>query len=277
MTKNLPGSNPVRLNDCRVHRDILTNASLNATCIPAQVWLAYGHFMEDHCPAPGHGGAFPPTQWTVIIEAVSANPGRASAALEQLCCAYRQPILNWFKRKDYYQDPEDLTHSFVAYLIEKSVLQKVTPRTGKFRCFLATVMHNFLRDTWDKNGAAKRGADVERVPLLEDEADLAEAACADSQLDVDFALDIHRKVMRELEPRDELKPYLFQKDSSEGWEAIAARLAKPATAVRKEVSRLRRRHWEIFHNEVAQIVTPAGRAEETRYLYELLFRNLPSE
>jgi hypothetical protein len=43
------------------------------------------------------------------------------------------------------------------------------------------------------------------------------------------------------------------------------------------VSRLRRSHWESFHNEVAQIVTPMDRTEETRYLYELLFRNLPLE
>jgi len=227
-------------------------------------------------PAPG-GGNFPTTQWTVIVDAVSDNPARAKEALEKLCAAYREPIVRWFRRKDYYQDPEDLTHSFVAYLIEKNLLNKVTPRTGLFRAFLAVTMQKFLWDVWDKAGAQKRGRDVEKVSLSENDVDVQADGHADSELDVDFALVIHRKVMDALTPPEELKPYIFQKDSSEGWEAIAARAGKTSTAVRQEVGRLKRRHWERFRDEVAQIVTPANRAEETRYLYELLFRNLPSE
>ncbi len=233
--------------------------------------------MEANSTSPGHGPAFPPTQWTVIIDVVSANPERARAALEKLCGDYRQPIVNWFRRKDFYQDPEDLTHSFVAYLIEKSLLHKVAPRTGKFRAYLADTMQKFLWDSWDKNGAQKRGRDVEKVSLTDNDVDVQAHGQADSQLDLDFALVIHRKVMAALAPTDELKPYIFQKDSSEGWDAVAARVNKTSAAVRKEVSRLRRGHWEYFQDEVAQIVTPANRTEETRYLYELLFRNLPAE
>src|SRR6266513_1439628 len=125
--------------------------------------------MEEHSSTLGRGSAFPPTQWTVIIDAVSTDPARARAALETLCAAYRQPIVNWFKRKDFYQDPEDLTQSFVAYLIEKRLLTKVTPRMGKFRAFLADTMQKFLWDTWDKDGAQKRGRDVEKVSLADDD------------------------------------------------------------------------------------------------------------
>src|SRR6266498_4896763 len=53
----------------------------------------------------------------------------------------------------------------------------------------------------------------------------------DSQLDLDFALLIHRKVMESLAPTKELKPYIFQKDSIEGWDAIATRLGKTSTGV----------------------------------------------
>jgi hypothetical protein len=233
--------------------------------------------MEADASPPTRGANFPTTQWTVIIEAVSDNPARAREALEKLCAAYREPIVRWFRRKDYYRDPEDLTHSFVAYLIEKNLLSKVAPRAGRFRAFLADTMQKFLWDSWDKDGAAKRGRDVEKVPLAESDVDAEAGGQTDSQLDVDFALIIHGKVMEALSPVDELKPYLFQKDSSQGWEDIAARLGKSSTAIRKEVSRLRRRHWERFRDEVAQIVTPANRAEETRYLYEVLFRNLPAD
>lgn len=233
--------------------------------------------MEEQSSTPGRGSAFPPTQWTVIIDAVSTEPARARAALETLCIAYRQPIVNWFKRKDFYQEPEDLTHSFVAYLVEKNLLNKVAPRTGRFRCFLVTAMQKFLWDTWDRNNAQKRGRDVEKVSLTDNDVDVQAEGQTNSQLDLDFALVIHRKVMKSLAPTEELKPYIFQKDSSEGWEAIATRVNKTAAAVRKEVSRLRRGHWECFRDEVAKIVTPADRAEETRYLYELLFRNFPQE
>jgi len=224
-----------------------------------------------------HNAAFPTTQWTVIVDAVSTNPERARAALGRLCAVYRQPIVNWFRRKDYYQDPEDLTQSFVVYLIEKSMLNKVTPCAGKFRAFLADTMQKFLWDTWDRDGAQKRGRDVEKLSLSDNDLDVQADGEVDSRLDLDFALVIHGKVMAHLAPAPELKTYLFQKESSEGWEEIAGRLGKTATAVRKEVSRLRRGHWEKFRDEVAQIVTPGNRAEETRYLYELLFRNLPAE
>lgn len=196
--------------------------------------------------------------------------------MEQLCATYRQPIVNWFRRKDFYQDPEDLAHSFLAYLIEKSLLNKVTPRTGKFRAFLADTMQKFLWDSWDRNNAQKRGRAVEKVSLSENDFDVGTDGHGDSQLDLDFALVIHAKVMSSLNPKPELKSYIFQRDSAEGWDTIGARLGKTSVAVRKEVSRLRRSHWEMFRDEVAQIVTPANRAEETRYLYELLFRNVPS-
>lgn len=233
--------------------------------------------MAANSSPPEGGGAFPSTQWTVIVDAVSSNPDRAREALEKLCANYRQPIVNWFRRKDYYQDPEDLAHSYVSYLIEKSLLNKVAPRTGRFRAFLADTMQKFLWDNWDRNGAQKRGRDVEKMSLHDNDVDVHAEGDTDSQLDLDFALVIHRKVMEQLQPRPELKSYIFQKDSNEGWGEIAIRSGKSPVAVRKEISRLRRGHWESFRDEVAQIVTPANRAEETRYLYELLFRNLPPD
>ena len=54
------------------------------------------------------------------------------------------------------------------------------------------------------------------------------------------------------------------------------RFGKTSQALRQEVSRLRRKHWELFRDEVAQISTPSEKTDETRYLYELLFRNLPA-
>src|SRR3954466_7476901 len=116
--------------------------------------------MESNLCPSGQGPNFPATQWTVIVDAVSNDSGRASQALEDLCRAYRLPIVNWFRRKDFYQDPEDLAHGFITYLIEKSLLNKVAMRTGSFRAFLAGSMQRYLWDTWNKNTALKRGGDV---------------------------------------------------------------------------------------------------------------------
>lgn len=239
--------------------------------------VACAILMNEPSPSPRDGSAFPVTQWTVIIEAVSGNPEKAQAALEDLCRRYRQPIVNWFRRKDFRNDPEDLTHDFDIYLIGKGLLNKVTPRTGKFRCFLAATLRYFLADFWDKERAQKRGGGVEKVPIDENDVIRGAVGSADESLDADFALEIHRKVMERLSPPEDLKRFIFQKDSSQGWNDIGASLKKTAPAIRQEVRRLRRRHWELFSDEVAEIVTPAQRAEETRYLYELLFKISPAE
>jgi hypothetical protein len=240
--------------------------------------------MLNSSSASGQDSAFPTTQWTVILDVVSMDPEKAQKALAKLCELYRQPIVNWFRRNEFRRDPEDRAHDFVAYLIEKKLVERTAgqavnakPEAGRFRRFLATAMWNFLRDCWDKDGARKRGADATSVPLGDWDGSAQVQAVADSQLDLEIALTIHARVMQKLVPAPELAVFIFQKDSCEPWDEISIRLQRTPEAVRKEVSRLRRRHWELFRDEVAQIVTPPNKAEETRYLYELLFRNPPLE
>ncbi len=215
---------------------------------------------------------FPTTQWTVVIESNSDRPEQARQALEKLCATYRDPIIRWFKRRTFDSTAEDHAQEFLAYLLSKNLLARVTKRSGRFRFFLFACLRFYLLEARRRG----RGQQAE-VPLLDKDIDGQAVASQDSQLDVDFALTIHRKVMDRLKPPRELIPYLFLKDTSIGWDEIAEPLQRTAGAVRKEVSRLRRGHWETFHREVAEIVTPDHRAEETRYLYELLFKHLPPE
>ena len=225
--------------------------------------------------------AFPPTQWTVVAEAASADPARARVALEQLCANYRPAIVAWFRRKDFQRDPEDLAQSFLAYFLSQNILQnsagKFAARSGRFRTFLAVTMQNFLHDTWDRELAQKRGGGTEVVSLDADELDPADGSKGDSRLDVDFALLIHGRVMAQLRPGAELRRFIFEKDAPGGWEALAAGLGRTSAAVRKEVSRMRDEHWQRFRNEVAQTVAVAERDGETRYLYKLLFDHAPAE
>ena len=248
-----------------------------STCVESAALVVRDILMEEIQSTSGRSSAFPSTQWTLVIEAVSENPDLASRALEKLCGVYRDPIVNWFGRRCYNHDGEDMAHEFIAYLLNKNLLSRLTPRTGRLRFFLADCMRKFLSDESGKASALKRGGDIAKVPLADGHLDFQAQGPADSQLDLDFALVIHRKVMDRLAPTPELIPYLFQKETSTSWDSIAARLQRTSVAVRKEVSRLRRAHWETFRDEVASIVMPGDTADETRYLYELLFRHLPVE
>lgn len=51
------------------------------------------------------------------MEAASQDPERARKALAKLCELYRQPIVNWFRRHEFHDDPEDRAHDFLAYLL----------------------------------------------------------------------------------------------------------------------------------------------------------------
>jgi len=245
-------------------------------CIRARGSIVFRNRMEGELSPPDRGSVFPTTQWTVIVEAVSTDPERARQALEKLCVIYHRPILNWFKRRSPEADAKDLAQNFVVYLLERNLLIKVAPKSGKFKCFLVASMRKFRSDQWEKDGAQKRGGGVEKVPLTDCDIDLQAQETADSQYDLDIALTIHERVMNKLAPPPELAPFIFQKDSSDSWDEIADRLKTTPTAIRQKAGRLRRKHWESFRDEVAQTVTPPNQADETRYLYELLFKNLPS-
>jgi DNA-directed RNA polymerase specialized sigma24 family protein len=223
--------------------------------------------------ADGHS-PFPKTQWTVITQTLSDDPEVARAALEKLCLTYRDVIVGWFRRRLSPEEAEEVGQDFIVFLITKALLGKVTARTGHFRMFLVACMRNFLRDFLDKQNAQKRGGGIEKVSLADNDMN-AEAAGPDLELDLEFARNIHRRVMERLSIPCELARYIFE-SGDEGWDEVAARLSRTPTALRQQVSRSRRRHWEEFAREVAETVVPEFRTDDTRHLYELLIRHGPS-
>jgi len=253
--------------------------------------------MEEPSSASQDRSPFPQTQWPIILAAGSQNPQQAQAALDKLCSLYRKPIVNWFLRNNRYgADSEDLTHDFVIYLLGKSLLLKVTPPSGPpaesggvnlertspaatqqkptFRSFLRACLKNFLRDHWDRVNAQKRGGQAIIVPL--DEALVSENESETfGHLDVDLALAIHGRVMKKLASPVELVKYIFRKDENIHWQDVAAQLDVKAPALRQAIRRLRLKHWKIFNDEVAELVSQENNSEETQYLYELLFKNPP--
>ena len=85
----------------------------------------------------GHS-PFPKTLWTECVELASeGNSSASEAALRQLCADYREPILVWLRRRGTDQvAAEDLTHGFIAFLLESNRLGSVERGKGRFRSFL---------------------------------------------------------------------------------------------------------------------------------------------
>jgi DNA-directed RNA polymerase specialized sigma24 family protein len=226
----------------------------------------------------GPHSLFPRTHWTVVIEASSHDPAKAREALDKLCTVYRQPIVNWLRRHDYGQDAEDLAHEFVAFLLQKNRLKNFVRREEQFRKFLCTCLIRFLGDLRDKANAQKRGEGVEPEPL--DGHDVAGLTDVGKQLDREIAIEVHRRVMARLAQDyaargealrfQELRRFVFGKESNTSYADVASRLSIAANSVKKAVFDLRERYFDYFRTEVAQTVSLDELNEETRYIFTLL-------
>jgi len=104
------------------------------------------------------GGAFPTTQWSLVVGAGSAVEGEARSALESLCRLYWYPIYGFVRRQGRaHHEAEDATQQFLARLLGTGSIQTARRDRGRFRTFLLTALRNFLTDEWRRAQAARRG------------------------------------------------------------------------------------------------------------------------
>lgn len=100
---------------------------------------------------------FATTRWSLILDA-RLGPEVAQDALEQICRAYRGPVLSYVRRAGYSPaDAEDLTQDFFTGFLERSWHAKADPERGRFRSYLLTALRRFLLDARDRALALKRG------------------------------------------------------------------------------------------------------------------------
>ena len=103
---------------------------------------------------------FQTTRWSLIV-AARDHPSQARGALEQLCRAYRPPVLAFVRHSGYSQaDAEDLTQAFFLRFVERGWYGSADPERGRFRSLLLTALRRFLLDQRGAEHAAKR--DVSR-------------------------------------------------------------------------------------------------------------------
>lgn len=118
-------------------------------------------------PGENAVAGFATTRWSLILDA-RQGPEVAHEALEQICRAYRGPVLSYVRRSGYSPaDSEDLTQDFFARFLERGWHAKADPARGRFRSYLLTALRRFLLDARDSAQARKRGGGQHRVDFDE--------------------------------------------------------------------------------------------------------------
>jgi RNA polymerase sigma-70 factor (ECF subfamily) len=112
------------------------------------------------------GGAFGPTQWTLISTARDPGDPQCTAALESLCRAYWYPLYAYVRHRGYSADEaQDLTQAFFYRLLSHDHLRAADREKGRFRTFLLLAMKRFLANEWQRAGRQKRGGGCVHIPI----------------------------------------------------------------------------------------------------------------
>lgn len=231
---------------------------------------------------------FATTRWSMVISAGRQSSPESNRALAALCETYWYPLYAYIRRRvSDVHEARDLTQAFFCELLEKNYVESADPERGRFRAWLITAFKHFLSKEWDKARAQKRGGGLAPISLdfaaadsnlsIEPAAGLSAEQIYDQQWAITLLGQIMDRLRNELvadgkaEQFDTLKGFLIGDDAGASYADAAARLAMNEPAVRKSVSRLRRRYRELLREEIAQTVSgPEEVDDEIRNLFATL-------
>lgn len=213
---------------------------------------------------------FTTTRWSVILDA--RDPATSRRALEEICRAYRGPVLAYVRRHGYTRaDAEDLTQEFFTRFIQARWDAVADPQRGHFRAFLLVAIRRFLISANEAAHTLKRGGAVHLV-VNDDEFERLEAPHADSPeqvfqrawamtvLDRSFArLRNEAERAGRTELFTQLSPYLAERPEADDYQRMSSQLGLRANTIAVAVHRLRARLRELVREELADT---CGSAEE---------------
>jgi RNA polymerase sigma factor (sigma-70 family) len=240
-------------------------------------------------PRAHQGGDFVPTQWSVVFEA-RGDSARQREALNWLCTAYWPPIYSYLRRRGQSPaDAEDLTQSFLAFVIGGDFLDRPDPEKGRFRGYLIGALKHFLSHHFERERAQKRGGDARFVDWNTSDAERNFAAIERSELDPSeayeksWALTLLDRALRRLEAEQReakkgaqfavLREFLSAKPTQGDYTRAAQALGTTRTTVAVWIYRLNQRYAEIVRLEVAATVQTADDVpQEMQHLLQALRR-----
>ena len=215
---------------------------------------------------------FQTTRWS-LIAAARDHPSQARSALEQLCRAYRPPVLAFVRHSGYATaDADDLTQAFFLRFIERGWYGEADRERGRFRSLLLTALRRFLLDQRDAEHAAKR--DVACTVALDD---LTQAPSAHGESPEQAFTRVwmgtvignaYAKLQAEWERAGkreqfiQLAALLGERADSTELHALAARLELRPNTLAVQTHRMRQRLRQLVRLELMQTVGSSAALEE---------------
>lgn len=230
------------------------------------------------------------TRWSLVRRAAGSSSSASREALEELCRDYWFPLYAFARRRGLAaEDAEDVVQSFLARLIEKEELGRLSPDKGRFRSFLLAALQHFTANWRAKERSLKRGGGARKLEIDVVEADKRlQLEARDSEpperaFERAWARELMRKCLEDLESEyassgraavfEELKAALQPAEDAANHASAAQRLGMTEGAVKVAAHRLRVRFRERLRQRIAETVASEEDVEdELRDLMRALAR-----
>lgn len=209
------------------------------------------------------------TKWSQVLRAFG-EPSRSSRdAMEWLCMTYRGPLLAFARSIEPNQErADDLLQGFLASLLEAVAGPKpngfssASKDRGRFRSFLRSAFHNYVRNARKMDLRRKRGGRAEHVDVDCHEVE-CDAPLSDRLYDRTWAQALLDRALVRLEEEqrragkgalfDALRERLSDDDGA-ALREVGERLGMKENAVKQSLHRLRIRYGAILRAEVSETV-----------------------
>jgi RNA polymerase sigma-70 factor (ECF subfamily) len=223
--------------------------------------------------------AFATTRWSLILESRS-DSSSARDALQELCTAYRGPVLAYVRHRGYgREEAEDLTQEFFAHFLSERIHHAADPARGRFRAYLLGALRYFLADQVTARSAQKRGGNAVHEPLGEHERDGGDQP--ERVFERHWALTVMQRALTRMRAEavdagkdtlfDELRDFLVEQPSTDDYERVCERLGMRRNTLAVAVHRMRHRLRELIRAELSDtVLAPEDVDEELGALREIL-------
>jgi RNA polymerase sigma-70 factor (ECF subfamily) len=227
---------------------------------------------------------FPRTRWTLVARLSKVDASSAEKAWDELCRAYRRPVLDYLRRyHPSHDEAEDLAQQFFCKLVHKELLRDVSAGKGRLRAWLLMLLKRFMLNAQAHDLAQKRGGHVAKISMDAQPMLVAEVGCIpESQtiFDRQWAFALIERVFSRLREEhrrpaqqrtfEMLRPMLLHLPPG-GIHEVADKLAMSEGAAKVALHRLRHRFGTLLREEVgATVSSDADVDDELKYLLRVI-------
>lgn len=209
---------------------------------------------------------FATTRWSLIRAAGSDEVG-GRRSLEELCRAYRSPVLGYLRATvDRDEDADELTQSFFVYFLEQRVHHAVDPEYGRFRNYLLGAVRHFVSTHRRKARTLKRGGNVQVIGDAILETMPADSLRSDpaAEFDRQWALALVTRALARLQSEaraagkgewfEMLRDFISEAPDESDYLQLSEKLGMRRNTVAVAVHRLRQRLSELVNDEMSETV-----------------------